>query len=41
VYPFPLQTVFFLMILGTLMVPVQVTSVALYILLSRIGWMNI
>jgi ABC-type glycerol-3-phosphate transport system permease component len=40
VYRFPLQNVFFLMILGTLMVPVQVTSVALYILLARIGWVD-
>ena len=40
VYRFPLQNVFFLMILATLMVPVQVTSVALYILLSRIGWVD-
>lgn len=40
VYRFPLQTFFFLLILGTLMVPVQVTSVALYILLSRIGWVD-
>jgi ABC-type glycerol-3-phosphate transport system permease component len=37
VYRFPLQNVLFLLILSTLMVPVQVTSVALYILLSRIG----
>jgi len=40
VYRFPLQTFFFLLILGTLMVPVQVTSVALYVLLSKIGWVN-
>jgi hypothetical protein len=40
VYRFPLQNFFFLMILATLMVPVQVTSVALYILLSRIGWVD-
>jgi ABC-type glycerol-3-phosphate transport system permease component len=40
VYRFPLQGFFFLLILGTLMVPVQVTSVALYILLSRIGWVD-
>jgi ABC-type glycerol-3-phosphate transport system permease component len=40
VYRFPLQNVFFLMILATLMVPVQVTSVALYILLARIGWVD-
>jgi ABC-type glycerol-3-phosphate transport system permease component len=36
-YRFPLQNFFFLLILSTLMVPVQVTSVALYILLARLG----
>lgn len=40
VYRFPLQNVFFLLILGTLMVPVQVTSVALYIQLSKMGWVD-
>jgi ABC-type glycerol-3-phosphate transport system permease component len=40
VYRFPLQGFFFLMILGTLMVPVQVTSVALYIQLAQIGWVD-
>jgi len=40
VYRFPLQNVFFLLILGTLMVPVQVTSVALYIQLAKIGWVD-
>ncbi|MDQ7848970.1 MAG: carbohydrate ABC transporter permease [Armatimonadota bacterium] len=40
VYDFPLQNVLFLVILGTLMVPVQVTSVALYVFLSRIGWVD-
>jgi len=40
VYRFPLQNVFFLLILSTLMVPVQVTSVALYVLLARIGWVD-
>ena len=40
VYRFPLQNVLFLLILSTLMVPVQVTSVALYILLSRISWVD-
>ena len=40
VYRFPLQNFFFLLILGTLMVPVQVTSVALYVLLARIGWVD-
>lgn len=40
VYRFPLQNFFFLLILGTLMVPVQVTSVALYVLLSQVGWVD-
>ena len=40
VYRFPLQTVCFLLILSTLMVPVQVTSVALYVLLAKIGWVD-
>jgi ABC-type glycerol-3-phosphate transport system permease component len=40
IYRFPLQGFFFLLILGTLMVPVQVTSVALYVLLSKIGWVD-
>lgn len=40
VYRFPLQNFFFLLILATLMVPVQVTSVALYILLARIEWVD-
>ncbi len=40
VYRFPLQTFFFLLILSTLMVPVQVTSVALYIMLAKIGWVD-
>ena len=40
VYRFPLQNVLFLLILSTLMVPVQVTSVALYVLLARIEWVD-
>jgi ABC-type glycerol-3-phosphate transport system permease component len=40
VYRFPLQNCFFILVLSTLMVPVQVTSVALYILLSKIGWVD-
>ncbi len=40
VYRFPGQHVFFLLILSTLMVPVQVTSVALYVLLARIEWVD-
>src|SRR5205809_6127422 len=34
VYKFPLQNFSFLLILGTLMVPVQVTSVSLYVVLA-------
>jgi ABC-type glycerol-3-phosphate transport system permease component len=40
VYRFPLQNAFFLLILSTLMVPVQVTSVALYVLLARLEWVD-
>ncbi len=40
VYSFPLQTPLFLLTLGTLMVPVQVTSVALYVFLARLGWVD-
>jgi ABC-type glycerol-3-phosphate transport system permease component len=40
VYRFPLQNLLFLAILSTLMVPVQVTSVALYVLLARIEWVD-
>jgi ABC-type glycerol-3-phosphate transport system permease component len=40
VYRFPFQNLFFLLILGTLMVPVQVTSVALYVFLARLGWVD-
>lgn len=40
VYRFPLRTPLFLLILGTLMVPVQVSSVALYVFLARIGWVD-
>jgi ABC-type glycerol-3-phosphate transport system permease component len=40
VYRFPLRTILFLLILGTLMVPVQVSSVSLYVFLSRIGWVD-
>jgi ABC-type glycerol-3-phosphate transport system permease component len=40
IYRFPFQTFFFLLILGTLMVPVQVTAVALYVLLSQVGWVD-
>jgi ABC-type glycerol-3-phosphate transport system permease component len=40
VYRFPLQNALFLLILSTLMVPVQVTSVALYVLLAGVGWVD-
>ncbi len=40
VYRFPLQGFFFILILSTLMVPIQVTSVSLYILMSRFGWID-
>ncbi len=40
VYRFPLQTPLFLLTLGTLMVPVQVTSVALYVFLAKLGWVD-
>ncbi|NOY10125.1 MAG: carbohydrate ABC transporter permease [Spirochaetes bacterium] len=40
VYHFPLQGFFFILILSTLMVPIQVTSVSLYILMARFGWID-
>lgn len=40
VYTFPGQNALFLLILGTLMVPVQVTSIALYVFLARLGWVD-
>ncbi len=40
VYRFPLQGFFFVLILSTLMVPIQVTSVSLYILMARFGWID-
>jgi ABC-type glycerol-3-phosphate transport system permease component len=40
VYRFPLQGFFFILILSTLMVPIQVTSVSLYILMARFGWID-
>jgi multiple sugar transport system permease protein len=39
-YSFPLQGVFFILILSTLMVPIQVTSVSLYILMARFHWID-
>ncbi len=40
IYRFPLQNLFFILILSTLMVPIQVTSVSLYILMARLGWID-
>ena len=40
VYKFPLQNFFFILILSTIMVPFQVTLVALYILVAKIGWVD-
>src|SRR3989454_10316592 len=40
VYKFPLQNFSFLLILGTLMVPVQVTSVSLYVVLAKFNWVD-
>ncbi len=40
VYRFPLQNFLFFLILSTLMVPIQVTSVSLYILMARLDWID-
>ncbi len=40
IYNFPLQNFLFILILSTLMVPIQVTSVSLYILMARFGWID-
>ena len=40
VYRFPLQNFFFILILSTLMIPFQVTCVALYVLLAKIRWVD-
>lgn len=40
VYRFPLRNFFFILILSTIMIPFQVTSVALYVMLAKIGWVN-
>jgi ABC-type glycerol-3-phosphate transport system permease component len=40
IYRFPLQGFFFFLILSTLMVPIEVTSVALYILMARLRWID-
>ncbi len=40
VYRFPLQNLLFFLILSTLMVPIQVTSVSLYILMAKFRWVD-
>ena len=40
IYRFPLKGFFFVLILATLMVPIQVTSVSLYILMARLNWID-
>jgi multiple sugar transport system permease protein len=40
VYQFPLQNFLFILILSTLMVPIQVTSVSLYILMAHFHWID-
>jgi len=39
-YRFPLKNALFILILSTLMVPIQVTSVALYILMAQFRWVD-
>jgi multiple sugar transport system permease protein len=40
IYSFPLKGFFFFLILATLMVPIQVTSVSLYVLMAQINWID-
>jgi multiple sugar transport system permease protein len=40
IYSFPLKGFFFILILATLMVPIQVTSVSLYILMAKFNWID-
>jgi multiple sugar transport system permease protein len=40
IYSFPLKGFFFFLILATLMVPIQVTSVSLYVLMARMNWID-
>lgn len=40
VYRFPLRNFFFILILSTIMIPFQVTSVALYVLLTKLKWVD-
>ncbi len=37
---FPLRDTFFLLYLGTMMIPGQVTLIPTYVLMSKIGWIN-
>ncbi len=37
---FPLKNFFFLLVLGALMVPFQVTFIPIYVMTSRLGWLN-
>lgn len=40
IYKFPLRNFFFILILSTIMIPFQVTSVALYVMLAKIAWVD-
>ena len=40
IYSFPLKGFFFFLILATLMVPIQVTSVSLYVLMAKMNWID-
>lgn len=40
VYRFPLQNFLFILILSTIMIPVQVTSVALFMMVARLQWVD-
>jgi len=40
VYRFPFQNFFFILILSTIMIPFQVTCVALYVLLAKMKWVD-
>ena len=37
---FKYQNVLFMMVLGAMMVPIQVTFVPIYVMISRMGWLN-
>jgi ABC-type glycerol-3-phosphate transport system permease component len=40
IYRFPLQNFFFILILSTIMIPFQVTCVALYVLVAKLKWVD-